>query len=277
MGARQRAHRLQEHARAGDRGRAGRVPCVLDGRAPLPRGVLALLQPRGALRRDREPHVEDAARLRRAPHAQAVQPSGAHRGVGRGARPAERRPGRHGHRPLGDAHRARGLRRRPEGHARDVARGDRARRRLLDERALLVRGQVLVAARPPRAAEAAAAAAPADLGCDDERRRPRAGRRARPRPVLVRGRRVARGGEEEDRHLPRGRVAVRDADRQVRQQPGRDLHDGVVRAVAGRSVGGGPGVVRVVPEGRVPARSRRSRSGWRSATRRSATTTTRPT
>ena len=32
-----------------------------------------------------------------------------------------------------------------------------------------------------------------------------AGRRARPRAVLVRGRRVARGREEEDRHLPRRR------------------------------------------------------------------------
>ena len=149
--------------------------------------------------------IEDAARLRRAAHAEAVQPSGAHRGVGRGARPVERRPRRHGHRSLGDAHRARRLRRRPEGHARDVARGDRARRRLLDERALLDRQQVLDAGRPARAAQAVAATAPADLGRDDERRRPRAGRRARPRPVLVRGRRVARGREEEDRHLPRAR------------------------------------------------------------------------
>ncbi len=144
--ARQRAPRVQEHARAGDRRRARRVPRVLDGRAPLPRGVLALLEPRGALRRDRGAHRTHATRLRRAADAQAVQPPGAHGRVGRGARPALRRPRRLRHRSLGDAHRARRLRRRSEGHARDVARGDRARRRLLDQRALLVRGQALVAA-----------------------------------------------------------------------------------------------------------------------------------
>ena len=208
--SRQRARRLQEHARAGDRRRAGRLPRVLDRRAPLPRGVLALLESRGALRRDRGAHDEDAPRLRRAAHAQAVQPPGAHRGVGRGARPALRRPRRHGHRSFGDAHRARRLRRRPEGHARDVARGDRARGRLLDQRAHVVPGQALVVARPARAAQAVAATAPADLGRDHERRRSPAGRRARSRAVLVRGRRVARRREEEDRHLPRvGRRSAR--------------------------------------------------------------------
>ncbi len=57
--------------------------------------------------------TKHAPRLRRAAHAEAVQPSRAHRGVGRGARPPLRRPRRHRHRSLGDAHRARGLRRRP--------------------------------------------------------------------------------------------------------------------------------------------------------------------
>ena len=52
-GARQRAPRLPEHARAGGRRRAPGVGRVLDRRAPLPRGVLALLEPRGALRRHR--------------------------------------------------------------------------------------------------------------------------------------------------------------------------------------------------------------------------------
>ena len=113
----------------------------------------------------------NAARLRRPAHAQAVQPSGAHGRVGRGARPPLRRPRRFRHRSFGDAHRARGLRRRPARDARDVARGDRARRRLLDQRAHFVRGQALVAARPAGAAQAVAAAAPADLGRDHERRR----------------------------------------------------------------------------------------------------------
>jgi hypothetical protein len=55
------------------------------------RGVLALLESRSAVRRDRVAHVEDADRLRRAAHSQAVQPPGAHGGVGGGARPALRR------------------------------------------------------------------------------------------------------------------------------------------------------------------------------------------
>ena len=57
-------------------------------------------------------HRADAPRLRRAAHAEAVQPPGAHRRVGRGARPHLRRPRRLRHRPLGDTRRARGLRHR---------------------------------------------------------------------------------------------------------------------------------------------------------------------
>ena len=68
--------------------------------------------------------------------------------------------------------------------------------------------------------------------------------------VLVRGRRVARRREEEDRHLSGRGGELHDADRKVRQQPGRDVHDGAVRAVAGRSVERGARIVRVVPEGR---------------------------
>ena len=70
---------VPEHDRAGEARRPDGLPLLLDRRAPLPRRVLALLEPRGALRRivggDREP----AARLRRAPAAEAVQPPGAHR------------------------------------------------------------------------------------------------------------------------------------------------------------------------------------------------------
>ena len=89
----QRAPGVQEHDRAGGARRAGWASTlVLDRGAPLPRGVLALLQPRGALRRDRGAHREHPHRLRRAPAAQAVQPPDPHRGVGRGARPHLRRP-----------------------------------------------------------------------------------------------------------------------------------------------------------------------------------------
>ena len=107
-----------------------------------------------------------------------------------------------------------------------VAGGDRPRRRLLDQRHLRVRGRALVDAAAPRAAEADPAAAPADLGRHQLRRRPPAGGRARPRAVLVRGRRAARDGEGEDRHLPHGHRRLHRADRQVRARPGVHLHDG---------------------------------------------------
>src|SRR6266536_5297834 len=57
---RQGARRVQEHARAGRARGAGRLPFLLDRRAPLPRGVLALLEPRSALRRDRGEDDHDA-------------------------------------------------------------------------------------------------------------------------------------------------------------------------------------------------------------------------
>ena len=110
---RQRARRLPEHARAGDRGRPLRLARLLDRRAPLPAGVLALLEPRGALRRHRGAHRAHPPRLRRAPHAQALQPPGAHGRVGGRARPALGRPGRPRDGALGDPGRARGLRHRP--------------------------------------------------------------------------------------------------------------------------------------------------------------------
>ena len=115
--------------RAGDARRPDGLPRLLDGGAPLPRGVLALLQPRGPLRRGRGPHQEHPHRVRRAPPPQAVQPPDPHRGVGGGARPHLRRPGRLRDRTLVDARGARGLRRRSRRDARDVARGPRPHRR----------------------------------------------------------------------------------------------------------------------------------------------------
>ncbi len=263
VGARQRAPRVQEHARAGDRGRAGGLPRVLDGRAPLPRGVLALLEPRGAVRRDREPHRADAPRLRRAAHAEAVQPSRAHRGVGRGARSVERRPGRLRHRPFGDAHRARRLRHRPEGHARHVARGDRARRRLLDERALLVRrastgrcptggcsrsrcsNRTRRSGARRRATTATRRSASSASGC--------ARSRSACRPKRSRRRSTSTATAVAQCTTPIGKFV---------QQPGRDVHDGVCAPTAGRGVGDRPRIVRVVPEGRrAPDRAGRGVDG----------------
>ena len=202
--ARQRARRLPEHARAGDRRRPLRLARLLDRRAPLPAGVLPLLEPRGALRRHRGADRAHPPRLRRAPHAQALQPPGAHRGVGGRPRPALRRPGRLRDRPLGDPGRARGLRHRPGREPAHVAGGDRAtssgagpttstsstgeywqmpRRR--------VQPKPLQKPHPPLWGATTS----------DEGHAP--GRRARPRPVLVRRRAAAGGGQAQDRRLPR--------------------------------------------------------------------------
>ena len=94
-----------------------------------------------------------------------------------------------------DPRRARGLRHRSARDPRHVEGGDRARRRLLDERRVRVRRRALADAEAPRAAEADAEAAPAAVGRDVESRRPSPGRRARSRAVLVRRGRAARAGE----------------------------------------------------------------------------------
>ena len=64
-------------------------------------------------------------------------------------------------------------------------------------------------------------------------------------------------------------VAVHAADRQVREQPGRDVHDGAVRADRGRSARDRARVVRVVPEGRRPPdrRGRRMDGGAQAGAR----------
>ena len=79
---------VQEHDRAGEARRPHGLPLVLDGRAPLPRRVLALLEPRGALRHTSRRVTENIRigyGVRLLP--EAVQPSGAHRRERRGARP----------------------------------------------------------------------------------------------------------------------------------------------------------------------------------------------
>ena len=191
--------------RAGRARRQDGVPRVLDRGAPLPRGVLALLEPRGALRRGRRAHREHPHRIRRAPAAEAVQPPDPHRGVGRGARPRLRRPRRLRHRPLLDARRARGLRRRARRDARDVARGARPHRGRVDRGRVPGRRQVLADGRAaPRAAQAAAAAAPADLRRDEQHARPQGDGAAGHRAVLVHRRAPARDARGQHRDVPRG-------------------------------------------------------------------------
>ena len=175
----------------------------VDGGAPLPRGVLALLEPRGAVRRDRGAHEADPHRLRRAARPEALQPPGA-LGRERGrARPALRRPRRVRHRPLEHAHRDGGLRPASEPDARDVARGGGPHRHLLERGRGGVLGQALAAAEAPRAAEAAPVAASAGVGRDGQHRRPPHDGRARARPALVQRGHAARGAEAARGRLPR--------------------------------------------------------------------------
>ena len=153
---------------------------------------------------DRGPHREHPARLRRAARAEAVQPPRPLGGVGRGARPPQRRASRVRHRSVVDAHRARGLRRRPLRDRADVAGGAHAHRRLLDERGARVRRRVLVDAEASRAAEAAAGTAPADVGRDGQRGRPPHDGRARPGTAVVQRRHAAGGARPPARRVPRG-------------------------------------------------------------------------
>ena len=178
--AAERVRRVPEHARAGGARRQAGLPLVLDRRAPLPRGVLALLQPRGALRRHRGADREHAPRLRRAPAAQAVQPPDPHRGVGGGARPdlsdgrVEFGTGRSSTRG-----RDRGLRHRPAAtRARCGARRSSTSSAAGRTRSTSSTGKHWRMRGRARAAEAAAEAAPAAVGRDEQRRRAPRDRRA---------------------------------------------------------------------------------------------------
>ena len=223
---------LQEHAGAGATRRQARLPLGVVGGAPLLRGVLALLEPRGALRRDRGDHREPAHRVRRAAHAAALQPPGPHRGVRRGPRPHERRSGGVRHRSLGHPRRARGFRHQPGRHARDVGRGRQLCGRVLDQRRRRVPRQVLGSPAAARDPEAEAVPAPADLGRDHVGRRARGDGPSRSRRVLVHGRCAARRPQGARRPLPVRHLAVHEAHRQVRERPGGDVHDGELRADA---------------------------------------------
>ena len=184
------------------------------------------------------PHRAHAARLRRAPDAQAVQPPGAHGGVGGGARPDLRRPRRLRHRSLVDARRARGLRHRPARDARDVGRR---------------RSGTSSAAGPTRSTSSTASTGRCRSGaCSPSRSRSRT-RRSGARPRSEDGHRqigelglglcsfaVGVPPEEVKKKIDIYRAAVgrcNAAARQVRARPGRDLHDGAVRADAAKRRG----------------------------------------
>ncbi len=206
VGRGQRAPRLQGHARAGGVRRALRLGRILDRRAPLPRGVLALFESGSAVRRDRGAHLAHAARLWRAADAEAVQPSGAHGRVGRGARPALRRPRRLRHRPLLDA--SRNSRASASTRPRRAAMWQEAIQHVVgcwtnDEYAFAGKHWQMPKRRVlPKPLQNPHPPIWGATSSEDGHRQIGA---ARARALFVRGRRAARRGEEEDRHLPRRR------------------------------------------------------------------------
>ena len=81
-------------ARPGRARRQARHRVRVGGRAPLPRGVLALLRARGVPRRGQPAHQEHPPRPRHHPDRAGLQPPGPHRRARRDARPRVERPGR---------------------------------------------------------------------------------------------------------------------------------------------------------------------------------------
>ena len=174
-----------------------------------------------------------------------------------------RRPRRVRHRPLVDARRARGLRRRPARDARDVGRGDRA--------TSSAAGPTTSTSSTGKHWSMPHAARAARSRCRSRTRR--SGARRRASTATTRSASSVSGccsftvgvsPEELEKRIDIYRDAVADctrADRQVRQQPGGDVHDGALRDTERAGARRGRGVVRVVPEGR-RARSIASVAEW---------------
>ena len=112
VGPRGRAPGVHERARAGAPGRRAGLPLRVGRRAPLPRGVLALVGARAVPHGVRHADQEHPRRPRHRRVRPAVQPPGPRRRAGRRARHPLRRPARVRHRSVGDVDRARRLPRR---------------------------------------------------------------------------------------------------------------------------------------------------------------------
>ncbi len=166
----------------------------LGGRAPFPRGVLALVGAGGVPRRLLAAHQADPPRPRHRPDAARLQPPGARRRTHRHPRSRLERPRRVRHRRelgLGGAGR---LWRAGSRQASGLARGGRAvRQHPCDGPLSRVRGPVLLDAGAQPGAEAGAKAAPAALGRLLQPRDDQAGRQARHRRAHLRLRRSDRG------------------------------------------------------------------------------------
>ena len=165
VGGGRRAPALQGRARPDRARRPRRLRLRLGGRAPLPRGVLALERLRRLPRRRQPADEEHPARLRDPSDAAGLPAPRARGRDRRDARPRLRRPRRVRQRRDVERRRARRLRRRARDQARAVGRG--ARRRHAHVR----RGAVRRHRRPlrhdaaaQRRPQAAAEAAPAAVG-----------------------------------------------------------------------------------------------------------------
>ena len=132
------------------------------------------------------------------------------------------------HRTFGEPRRARGLRHQSQRDARAMGRGARRRGGRVDQRGVLVGGQVFQdsAARDP--AQAAAEAASAVVVCLDRPRNPRHRGTQGARSAVIHSAGRSRGAETPNRDLSRGYRAGQ-AGWQVRQRPCCDLHDGALR------------------------------------------------
>ena len=253
------------------------LPQRLDRRAPLPRGVLALLEPRDPLRRDRGAHREHPHRLRRAPAARS-------RTTTRSA-PPSRSPCSTCSPTVASSSAPAARRRAPSSKGSTSTRTRRARcgaRRSSTSWARGPRSTTRPTASTGRWARRARVQpkplqqpAPADLGRDEQPRRAPRDRSSRHRPVLVHRRRPARGARRAARAVPR---AVSPS---ASSRSGKFVNDQAATftmvhcAPTNEQADAGRGrVVRLVREARRRAHRRRSPSCSRART--SAPTSTRP-
>ena len=169
VAARRRAPALPERARPGRTGRQARLRLRLGGRAPFPRGILALAGPRGVPRR-RQPADEEHPAVPRH-HAIDDDPPGALRRAHRRARPRVERPRRVRHRRKRQHHRAGAVRRRFRREAGDLGGGDPGHHPDVHEGRGRASRQVFPDAAAQRRAEADPEAAPAACGSPARRSR----------------------------------------------------------------------------------------------------------
>ena len=140
VGGAQRVPADPGRARADRARRLARHRLRVGGRAPLPRGVLALERARGVPRRGVAAHEAHPPRARHRADAAAVQPSRRASPSGSHARPRVGRARRLRHRRVVVGSRARRLPHRPHAQARDVG-GGPARRGAVHERVAVHRSR----------------------------------------------------------------------------------------------------------------------------------------